>query len=43
MLHDSYSHLILVYNSNYNLYIIPNEDTLNRYNPYTFKELLFND
>jgi hypothetical protein len=43
VLRDTYLRLIPEYNTNYNLYIIPSKDLLNGYNPYTFKEPLFND
>jgi hypothetical protein len=43
ILHDTCSHLILKYNTNYNLYVILREDLFNRYNPYIFKELLYDD
>ena len=43
MLRDSCSRLILIYNSNYNLYAIPNEDILGGYSPYVYKEPLFDD
>ncbi len=43
VLRDSYSRLILVYNSNYNLYAILNENTPGGYSPYIYKELLFDN
>ena len=43
VLRDSCSRPIPVYNSNYNLYAIPNENTPGGYSPYVYKELLFDD
>ncbi|PMD13219.1 hypothetical protein NA56DRAFT_712254 [Hyaloscypha hepaticicola] len=43
VLRDSCSRPMPAYNSNYNLYAIPNEDTPGGYSPYVFKEPLFDD
>ena len=43
ILHNTYIRLILQYNTNYNLYAILREDLLVKYNPYIFKEPLYNN
>ena len=43
VLRDTYSRSTLVYNSNYNLYTILYKDIPGEYNPYIFKELLYNN
>jgi hypothetical protein len=43
VLRDSCSRPTPAYNSNYNPYAIPNEDTPGGYSPYVYKEPLFDD
>jgi hypothetical protein len=43
VLRDTCLYLVLEYNTNYNLYVIPSKDLLNGYSPYAFKEPLFDD
>ncbi len=43
VLRDTCSRPTPEYNSKYNLYVIPYEDTFSGYSPYVFKEPLFNN
>jgi hypothetical protein len=43
VLRDSCSRPIPIYNSNYNLYAIPNKDIPGGYSPYIYKEPLFDN
>jgi hypothetical protein len=43
ILRDSCLRFTLKYNSNYNLYAIPNKDILSKYSLYVYKEPLFDD